>query len=112
MAINYTDKHRGDLQHEYKDAEEFNTKFKVDEGLTNDMVAFARKQGIEPDSAGLAHSGPLIDLRLKALIARDVWGSSAYWQIINSDNPVDHSFKEALRVIGDDALQRAKLAEK
>jgi hypothetical protein len=54
----------------------------------------------------------LIDLRLKALIARDVWGSSAYWQIINSDNPVDHSFKEALRVIGDDALQRAKLAEK
>lgn len=112
MAINYTDKHRGDLQHEYKDAEEFNTKFKVDEGLTNDMVALARKQGIEPDSAGLAHSGPLIDLRLKALIARDVWGSSAYWQIINSDNPVDHSFKEALRVIGDDALQRAKLAEK
>ncbi|MEO8734804.1 MAG: S41 family peptidase, partial [Flavobacteriales bacterium] len=112
MAINYTDTHRDDLKQQYKDAEEFNTKFKVGEGLTGDLVALAKKQGIEPDSVGLAHSKPLIDLRLKALIARDVWGTSAYWQIINADNPVDQSFKVALKVIGDDALQRAKLAEK
>ena len=54
----------------------------------------------------------LVDLRLKALIARDVWNTSAYWQVINADNPVDLSYEEALRVITDDELQRTKLAER
>ena len=60
----------------------------------------------------MARSQRLVDLRLKALIARDVWNTSAYWQVINADNPVDLSYEEALRVITDDELQRTKLAER
>jgi carboxyl-terminal processing protease len=112
MAINYVDRHRAEVLRRYKDAKAFNADFQVDQELTNELVTLANKEGIAPDSMGLAHSKRLIDLRLKALIARDVWDTSAYWQIINTDNPVDHSFEEALRVIEDDALQRAKLAER
>ncbi len=62
------------------------------------------------DPAGLAKAKALIDLRLKALIARDVWDTSAYWQVINFDNPVDRSFQQALSVLQDNTFQRMGLA--
>ncbi len=111
-AINYVDKHRSEVQHAYKDVDAFRKNFTVGNELNEALNTLASKAGIEPDSAGMARSKPLVDLRLKALIARDVWNTSAYWQVINPDNPVDKSYDEALRVIKDDNLQRTKLAER
>ena len=90
----------------------FRKNFTVAPDLTNAMEKLAEEAKIDPDSAGMARSQRLVDLRLKALIARDVWNTSAYWQVINADNPVDLSYEEALRVITDDELQRTKLAER
>lgn len=111
-AINYVDKHRSELLHNYKDVEAFRKNFQVGTDLHDSLNALAEKQGVEPDSTGMARSMTVVDLRLKALIARDVWDTSAYWEVINADNPVDRSYEEALRVIGDDDLQRTKLAER
>ena len=111
-AINYVDKHRSEVLHNYKDVEAFRKNFTVGQDLHDALLATAEKQGVELDTAGMERSLPVVDLRLKALIARDVWNTSAYWQVINPDNPVDRSFDEALRVIGDDDLQRTKLAER
>ena len=111
-AINYVDKHRAEIQRQYKDVDAFRKNFTVAPDLTNAMEKLAEEAKIEPDSAGMARSQRLVDLRLKALIARDVWNTSAYWQVINADNPVDLSYEEALRVITDDELQRTKLAER
>lgn len=111
-AINYVDKKRTELLREYKDVEAFRKEFKVEKDLDDMLMKLAEEAKIEPDSAGMARSKPLVDLRLKALIARDLWNTSAYWQIINADNPVDRSYDEALRVITDPELQRTKLAER
>ncbi len=111
-AINYVDKHRADIQRQYKDVDAFRKNFSVDAELNAAMEKLAEEAKIEPDSAGMARSKRLVDLRMKALIARDVWNTSAYWQVINSDNPVDRSYDEALRVITDVDLQRTKLAER
>jgi carboxyl-terminal processing protease len=111
-AINYVDKHRAAVLHNYKDVETFRKGFTVGAELHQALDAAALAQGVEPDSAGMARSRSLADLRLKALIARDVWNSSAYWQVVNPDDPVDRSYQEALRVIGDADLQRVKLAER
>ncbi|MBS1569934.1 MAG: S41 family peptidase [Bacteroidetes bacterium] len=111
-AINYVDKHRTDVLRQYKDVESFRKNFQVGADLNDALLKLAKDAGIEPDSAGMARSKPLVDVRLKALIARDVWNTSAYWQVINADNPVDKSYEEALRVIKDDNLQRVKLAER
>ena len=48
----------------------------------------------------------LMALRLKALIARDLWDTAAYWQVINADNPVDRSFQKALETLTDGTFQR------
>ena len=111
-AINYVDKHRSEVLRTYKDVETFRKNFTVGQDLHDALLVLGEKQGVEPDSAGMARSMPVVDLRLKALIARDVWDTSAYWEVINSDNPVDRSYDEALRVIGDADLQRTKLAER
>jgi carboxyl-terminal processing protease len=111
-AINYVDKHRADVLRQYKDVESFRKNFQPGPELNDAVMKLAKDAGIEPDSTGMARSKPLVDIRLKALIARDVWNTSAYWQVINADNPVDKSYDEALRVIKDDNLQRTKLAER
>lgn len=111
-ALNHVDLHRAELLRQYKDVDTFRKNFKVGAELGNALEKLAKDAGIEPDSIGMARSMPLVNLRLKALIARDLWTTSAYWQVINADNPVDRSFDEALRVITDDNLQRTKLAER
>lgn len=109
-AISYVDLHRAELQQRFKNVEQFRRDFRVDQALTDALVAQAEKEGVKPDAAGLAVSKSLVDLRLKALIARDVWDTSAYWQVINPDNPVDQSYQKALQVLTDDTFQRMRLA--
>lgn len=111
-AINYVDKHRAQVLQRYKDVNDFRKNFSVGPELADAVNQLAAGAGIKADSTGMAHSKPLVDLRLKALIARDVWNTNAYWQVINPDNPVDKSYDEALRVISDYDLQRSKLAER
>jgi carboxyl-terminal processing protease len=111
-AINYVDRHRAQVLRQYPNVEAFRKNFTVGAELDGIVDKLAKDAGIKADSAGQARSKPLVDLRLKALIARDVWNTTAYWQVINPDNPVDKSYDEALRVISDDALQRSKLAER
>jgi hypothetical protein len=46
------------------------------------------------------------------LIARDLWDTSAYWQVINPENPVDRSYQRALEVLKDDTFQRLGMADR
>jgi len=48
------------------------------------------------DMKQMERSKPLIRLQLKALIARDVWNTNEYFQIINTDN---EALKKALEII-------------
>lgn len=110
FAITYVDAHRDEMLKRYKSVEQFRKEFKVDAPVINALTAQAEKDGVKPDQEGLDKARELIDLRLKALIARDVWDTSAYWQVINDDNPVDRSFQRALEVLHDDTFQRLGLA--
>ncbi|MBP6643906.1 MAG: hypothetical protein KA186_12495, partial [Flavobacteriales bacterium] len=90
----------------YSGPEAFRKQFTVDATLISKLVTYAGKEGIEGDADGLARSKELISLRLKALIARDLWDTSAYWEVINADNPVDRSFQKALEALTDGSFQR------
>lgn len=111
-AINYVDRNRKALLETYGNVDAFIDSFNMDEALKAELLRLAEEAGIEADSTGMARSMELVSLRLKALVARDLWDTSAYWQVINANNPVDHSFAEALKVIADPELQRSTLAER
>jgi carboxyl-terminal processing protease len=110
FAITYVDAHRTQIQQRYRSVDQFNRDFTIDEKMTTALVSQAEKEGVAPDAEGFERSKPLIHIRLKALIARDVWDTSAYWQVINAENPVDRSFQRAMQVLKDDTFQRMNLA--
>ena len=110
FALDHVEAHRNDLLALYQDPETFRTNFIVDEALLEALQAHAANEGVERDPEGWSRSVGLITLRLKALIARDLWNTSAYWQVINAENPVDRSFQRALEVLSDNTYQRMGMA--
>ena len=109
-ALSYVDRNRNALLQKHRTVDDFRRDFRMDEAMTTELVEHARKEGVEADSTGLRTSEPLIALRVKALVARDLWDTSAYWQTINPENPVDQSYQRALEVLHDDTFKRLKLA--
>lgn len=110
VALDHVDRHRSKLMQQFPDVPAFDRGFTVDEALRNALQAAAAKEGIEHNAEEYSRSAGLIELRLKALIARDLWNTSAYWEIINASNPVDRSYQRALEVLADDTFHRLGLA--
>lgn len=106
FALNYVDEHRDELLQRYTSVEHFRNTFAVGEVMLDALEAFGSREGVEAEPIGMERSQELIALRLKALIARDLWDTAAYWQVINAENPVDRSFQRALEVLGDGTFQR------
>jgi len=110
FALSHVDQNRAELLAAYAGPDAFRRQFVVDEALTKELEAYAAKDGVEPDAQGMMRSQELINLRLKALIARDLWDTSAYWQMINAENPIDRSFQKALESLTDGSFQRYGMA--
>ena len=106
FALAFVDDHRAELLARYPDVEDFRQRFACDDLIFDALLAQGTKDGVESDAEGAQRSRPLTALRLKALIARDLWDTSAYYQVINPDNPVDASYQVALRALADETFQR------
>ena len=62
---------------------------KIPESFIKDIIDEAAKQKIKPrDDKELQATLPQLKLQLKALVARDLWDMSEYFQIINESNPI------------------------
>ena len=99
----YIEQHRAELKKRYKDFESFNRKFNIDDDFMADVRALADKENIKFDEAQYERSLPLIKTQLKALIARDMWDMSEYFQVMNTTN---ESVRQALKVLGEGAYER------
>lgn len=93
----YADKHRSELAAD--DFEAFQKKWEKQEAdIFAEMVSFFAEKGLSAASEEeLAECTPLLKTRLKALLARSVLGSTAYWQVINHEE--DPAFQEAMRIV-------------
>ncbi len=111
FAIAKVDQERDRWMAAFPTVAAFGRDFRVDDGLGKELQAYAAKEGVEFSEADWTRSRDLITLRLKALIARDLWNTSAYWQVINADNPVDRSFQKAVEALSNDTFQRLGMAK-
>lgn len=98
-AIFEVDNHRQELLQKYPDIKSFNDNYQVTEGLVSRLKGLATTEKIEWNEEQFASSRPLISIQLKALIARDLYDSSAFHRVINPENDI---FMEGLRIISDD----------
>lgn len=98
-AAVYIDQHRKEMQRKYKGFDAFNANYQVGQEVLGILRQEAEKQKVELKEDEYQRSLPLICTQLKALMARDLWDLSEYYQVINVTN---ESVKQAIRVLNND----------
>ena len=109
FTLDYMDSHRDALTAKYNTVDEFQKGFEVDEKLLEEFVAYGEKKKVEyNDDDFKVSEKPILNL-IKSQFARNIWGTSAYFQIYNQINP---DFLKAIEVINDGSFEKYKLSYK
>lgn len=100
-ALAEVDNNRRELLDNYSDVESFNDEYNVTEALVDRLKTIAEDVDVEWNDEEFIQSQNLIFVQLKALIARDLYDSSAFYRIINEENDI---YLEGIKIISDDKL--------
>ena len=77
------DRYRKEYEKRYPDFEAYNKHFEVDDAILDILRAEADKAGVKHDEDLYQASLPYIKVQLKALIARDLWDMTQFYEIFN-----------------------------
>ncbi|MCK4663937.1 MAG: S41 family peptidase [Bacteroidales bacterium] len=108
FILQFMDNNRKYLKNKYANFSDFNSKYDVDDKMMIDLIEYAEQKELEKNEKEFNISKEHIRIHIKALIARNLWGISEYFQIINT---LDTAFKKAIEVIKDDKLYKNKLTK-
>lgn len=87
--LRYIDNHRDQLKSLFPTFESFRDGFQVPQQLVDDVLKDGEKQNVKPkDDEELQKTLPYLKTQLKALIARDLFDMSEYFQIINETSDI------------------------
>ena len=106
FTTDYGLKHRDAIKAEYGDFDNFNKNFTVGSDHIDGLKAAAKEAKVEWDEEQFAHSERFILLQMKALIARNVWETQQYYQVMSS---VDPGIQKALEVLQNDKTYKMVL---
>ena len=76
--------------------EVFAERYAIDAAKLQGLVSEARRSGVPEDPTGLARSKRVIAARLKAGVARHIWGDLGYYRILLQDDPMFRVAREQL----------------
>jgi len=103
FTLNYVDANREEIETKYTNIKDFKAGFEVDDAMLEELYAFAKDNEVEPGEEDFSNSVPRIQNWTKALIARNIWKVSAYYEVVNDMNPI---FQEAVKTIQDKKLYK------
>ena len=87
--LRYIDNHRDSLRRAFPTFDVFRRTFTVPRKLLDDVVSEGGKLGVKPkDDEELRQTMPYLETQLKALVARDLFDMSEYFQIINETSDI------------------------
>ena len=78
----------------------------MDQELMKQLTVYAAEEGLPENPSELSVSGKQIQALAKGYIARDLWSTSEFYQIVNED---DNKFQAALSIIKDWDLYEVSL---
>ncbi|MGB0402511.1 MAG: S41 family peptidase [Salibacteraceae bacterium] len=88
FSFDYTDSHRDELNN-FETIDEFVANFKIEGDIESEFYKYAEKNGIKRSEFGINRSRSLIHNRLKAGIARNVFGNDGFYPVVHQqDNTV------------------------
>ncbi|MDC3253134.1 S41 family peptidase [Crocinitomicaceae bacterium] len=107
FALDYVNKNREALKTAHPTFEGFKTDFEVDRKFVDIFFDYIKKEEkdlsedeqLEFNKSEYAKSEDLLALRMKAVLARNLWGYSEFYQIYNATNEI---LKKAIEVIESD----------
>lgn len=109
FSLSFVDASRERLANQYKTMADFKAGFVIDKKLMDDFLNYAYKENnkIVFNDAEFKKSKAVMELRLKATIAQDLFGLEAFYFIFNDSNDM---LQKALSILGSREYKKVKLA--
>ena len=96
--LKYIDNNRKQLKKQFATFGDFNARYEVPQSFVDGVLQMAAKDKIKPkDDKELQATLPQLRRQLKALVARDLWDMSEYFQVINETNPIVEKAVELMK---------------
>ena len=109
FTFTYLDAHRDELKAKYENAEAFKVGWEADDKFMKEFTDYVASKKVEMNEKDYNRSKPMMKAQLKALLARPIWGASAYYSIIND---LDKTCEKAIEIIEDNTFKKAGLTYK
>lgn len=106
--LHYLDKERNKLKEKYKTFDDFKNNFQVESSMLDSIASIAKKEKIEFTDEEKTKSENDIKNMIKALLARDIWDNSQYFEILN---PTRDEYLKAIEVLNDKKMYNKKLGK-
>lgn len=107
-VLKYLEGEREALKNDYKNVKEFKSRYTLDEDFMNGFTEYAQSEGVEFDKEGYQQSKRQIRYMLKALIARNLFDISAYYEIISM---IDQTLQKSVELLKDETAFAEKEIE-
>ena len=108
-ALMYVDSLREELEARFPDEDSFVDTFELTPTEVEAFIDFVTQSGVEFEPADWERSGAAIQLRLRAMIGRNLHEGSTFYRIISDLN---ETLTRAIEVLQDGTFDRAKLAHR
>ena len=95
-VLDMMDANREKFVLKYPDFTTFNEKFEVSDEMIDKIIIDGEKEGVKKEEKSVSFARPLMKKQIKALVARDLFSLSKYFQIMNDE---DESIKKAVEVL-------------
>jgi carboxyl-terminal processing protease len=92
-VLDIMDARRDEFKQKYFDFSIYSEKFEVTDEMIEKIIVAGEKEGVKRDEKSIEFARPLMKKQMKALIAKDLFSMSHYFQIMNDD---DESIQKAL----------------
>lgn len=106
-ALTFTDANRESLLKLYPDAKAFIDNFTFSDADIKSMIEKGEAEDVKYDEQQFRTSENSLRIRTKALVARNLYGNEAFYQVINHLNP---ALKKALDCINDGTFDKMNLS--
>lgn len=111
FSLEYANDNRDQIKKEFETIEEFKDGFEVDQAMLDEFFDYSLKEDsnlvyVEED---FKVSGELIKIRLKSMVAQNLWDFEAFYRIFNAKNEI---FMEGYNTLKNGTYDKMNLNEK
>lgn len=101
FVLNYVEENRKSINSKYPKFKTYYEKFEVSDDMLKVLTDLGEKEGVKLNEEEFNKSKDLLRLQIKATIARDIWNTNEYYEIMNANND---SYLKAIELLKDDGL--------